>query len=214
MFFLKDALGNTISVIKIDPSSAKKSEKIVIFSHGNGCDIYTFSNQLRCYAEKFGCAFVCYDYLGYGLTEGNPSEENCYSAINVVVNHYVNKVGMNNVILVGQSLGTGVTIHCANEMKWKYPIILISPYKSIARVVYDSCVTESSFSHNMFCTYKKIGLLSCPIKIIHGTNDTVINVSHGKYLYTLLKNPLDPEWREGLGHNNIYLEERDIVPML
>ncbi len=165
--------------------------KIIIFSHGNGCDIFTFSEKLYEYAEMFGCTIVCYDYAGYGLTKGTPSEENCYDAIEAVTNHYVENEGMNNVMIIGQSLGTGVVVHYANETNWKSPIVLMSTYKSIGRVVCDSSITESSFKHNMFCTYNKIYKLTCPVKIIHSTNDQIINVSHGKDLYDEFKNPLE-----------------------
>lgn len=201
----------------IEVSRCNKShpnEKIIIFSHGNASDIYTFYRQLCNYSTNLGVKIICYDYPGYGLSTGNLNEENCYSAIEEVVNHYIKKVGEANIILVGQSLGTGITVNYANNHNWKYPIVLISPYKSIARVICDTCVPESSFRHNMFKTYVKIENLECPVKLIHGTNDTVIPIHHSQYLYDRLKYPMSPSWKQGVGHNDIYLELSDMENIL
>lgn len=211
LFTLNSDTGNDISVIEIDKN---KNNKVLIFSHGNGCDIYTCYSMLNEYAEKFGVKVVCYDYPGYGLSTGKSSEENCYDAINCVIKHYEKSIDKKNIILVGQSLGTGVTVNYALDNKWLSPIILISPYKSIGRVICDSSITESSFKHNMFKSYVKVEKLDCPVRIIHGYNDNLIPISHGQYLYSKLKNPLKPSWKFGCGHNNIYLEHDDMIDIL
>ena len=55
---------------------------------------------------------VAFDYQGYGLSEGEPSESACYQDLACVVD-YVNRALLTpnrNIYLVGQSLGTGVVI--------------------------------------------------------------------------------------------------------
>ena len=41
--------------------------------------------------------------------------------------------------------------------------------------------------------------------IIHGTEDEVIDFSHGVALYQRCVNPVEPLWVEGAGHNDVEL---------
>lgn len=81
-----------------------KSEHIIIFSHGNGCDIYTFYNYLKLLAENLNVLVVSYDYPTYGISEGDLNEKTCSQALSDVVSHYLK--WSNKILLVGQSLGT------------------------------------------------------------------------------------------------------------
>jgi pimeloyl-ACP methyl ester carboxylesterase len=215
VFSVVDKNNNSISVIEVSKHYPLSREDIVIiFSHGNASDIYTFYKQLCNYSRNLNVLMVCYDYPGYGLSTGNLSEENCYGSIESVINYYSKKINKKNIILVGQSLGTGVTVNYAHDNNWEHPIVLISPYKSIGRVLVDSVMVESSFRHNMFKNYSKIEKLVCPVKIIHGTNDEVIPIDHGKHLYKLLKHPIVPSWKEGYGHNDICLDRNDMLDIM
>ncbi|KAM3181507.1 hypothetical protein ACTXT7_014231 [Hymenolepis weldensis] len=51
----------------------------------------------------------------------------------------------------------------------------------------------------------KVENIQSPTLVIHGTDDHVIGVHHGKELFARLPNPLDPLWVEGADHNNIEL---------
>ena len=63
-------------------------------------------------------------------------------------------------------------------------IILISPYKSVGKILYDS-----SFMNILpkFDSESKIKTVTCPAQIYHGTNDSIIDYSHGICLYNLFK---------------------------
>lgn len=117
-------------------------------------------------------------------------------------------------MLIGRSLGTGVVVNYAWRSQWISPIVLISPYKSIGRIICDYSFIDSVFNHNMFCSYNKIGELRCPVRIIHGKKDKLINISHGKALYSKLKYPLRSVWKEECDHNNITLEKEDLIDLI
>ncbi|KAJ8492259.1 hypothetical protein OPV22_013980 [Ensete ventricosum] len=51
----------------------------------------------------------------------------------------------------------------------------------------------------------KIGLVHCPILVIHGTSDEVVDCSHGKQLWELSKQKYEPLWLNGGGHCNLEL---------
>lgn len=196
----------TTSYIHIQPTR-KITNKFIVFSHGNGCDMFGMYSYLVAVANGYGCNVICYDYAGYGLSvdETNRcSEQGCYNALKYVIDDISHKFNLtlDNILLVGQSLGTGVVVdYVAKQRLWISPIMLISPYKTIARVIYDSSFVGPI---DKFLTKNKIGKLTCPVKIFHGKADKLILIEHGMELYTLLKNKsLDPVWIENADHNNI-----------
>ncbi|XP_058088463.1 uncharacterized protein LOC131235338 isoform X3 [Magnolia sinica] len=46
----------------------------------------------------------------------------------------------------------------------------------------------------------KIDLVNCPVLVIHGTADEVVDFSHGKQLWELSKEKYEPLWLSGGGH--------------
>lgn len=212
-FFLHSAeTGKHVHVLQY---SVPHATKTVILSHGNACDVYTFHPFAAWISSTYGVNAVVYDYPGYGLSLGSPSEEACNNALKVVVAHYKTKSSVENIILIGQSLGTGVTVHYAKEAQWETPIVLISPYKSISRLVNDSASSsfvEFLFTHNMFVSIDKVPHLRCPVKYIHGTCDTVIPISHSVDLFMKTRNKtLNPVWIEGADHDSVMYQLGDLL---
>lgn len=180
------------------------NKKVILFSHGNASDVLASYSYCRYLADMYGIDCVCYDYVGYGLStkEGvtNPYEEGCYDSIKIMVEHL--KEQYDTIYLMGQSLGTGVCIDYCSKNEWSTPVILISPYKSLVRVMFDTCL--SSTLDTSFNTYEKLPNVTCPVKIIHGDSDTLINISHGREIYEKLNDKsLKPYWVGGAGHNDI-----------
>jgi len=45
--------------------------------------------------------------------------------------------------------------------------------------------------------------VQCHILIIHGTNDAIINIKHGRKLYESYQGPKQSFWVEGADHNDL-----------
>ncbi|AYV76381.1 MAG: alpha/beta hydrolase family protein [Terrestrivirus sp.] len=199
------------------------SDKWVILSHGNAADIYTFYDYCNYFSTTYGVNVICYDYPGYGLTRGlnfddniEPSEYSCCKAHTVVVNYVIDtlKVNKKNIYLMGQSLGTGVVVDYVATNDWPTPIILVSPYKSLPRVILDSFCTDSLVSKHGFKSIDKISKLNCPVKIFHGLLDPFIVVQHGIDLYDNLRDKrLSMTIIDDADHNNIMgkIKEEDMM---
>lgn len=52
---------------------------------------------------------------------------------------------------------------------------------------------------------EKVSKITSPVLIIHGTEDEVIDFSHGLALYERCPKAVEPLWVEGAGHNDIEL---------
>ncbi|EEF45658.1 conserved hypothetical protein [Ricinus communis] len=48
-------------------------------------------------------------------------------------------------------------------------------------------------------------MVNCPVLVIHGTADEVVDCSHGKQLWELCKEKYEPLWITGGGHCNLEL---------
>lgn len=207
---VKSKIGNKIWMTKHIPSG--NYNKYLIYSHGNASDIYDMDNYFETICDRLNVCVIGYDYVGYGLSEGDPTEQNAYDSHEAVVNFVINelKIDPKDVILCGQSLGTGIVVDYISKNKWNSPVILISPYETIGTVVLGtSAICFSPI--DKFKSTSKISKVTCPIKIFHGEKDTLINISHAKKLYNqLINKALAPIWIPDATHNNIL----DLIDMM
>ncbi|AYV78395.1 MAG: alpha/beta hydrolase family protein [Edafosvirus sp.] len=193
----------SINAIIITPQ-IKKSDKYIIFSHGNGSNVSTHHNYLKSFSNEFGVTVICYDYPGYGLTEGEPSEDSCFESLVTIIEYVSKLTDSKNIILMGHSLGTAVIIDYVSKNKWTNPVILISPFKSIPEVYSKFHIIVYLTKKYRFDSGSKLKNVICPVKIFHGEEDKIVNISHGKYLYEHLNNKiLAPIWMPLVGHNDV-----------
>lgn len=104
------------------------------------------------------------------------------------------------MILYGQSVGSGPTLHLASRVKRLRGIVLHSAILSGLRVLYP---VKMTFWFDMYKNIDKIRHVTCPVLVIHGTKDDIVNMSHGKRLWELAKDKYDPLWVKGGGHCNL-----------
>jgi abhydrolase domain-containing protein 17 len=210
--FLKTPCNKNIAYFVIQPEKTIGNKKYILWSHSNASDLNSiyrilvqFYNQLN---REIG--IIAYDYQGYGFSDGTCSEKNCYDDIKHMVNYILCEMNVEkgNLFLFGQSLGTGIVVDFCSRNEWKTPIVLLSPYKSIARVkvnphrinVVANCLVDRL---DMFTSHYKIHALKCPIIIYHGLKDTLVYPDHSQEMYEQHKNKIILILLENAGHNNI-----------
>lgn len=183
-------------------SDGPHSNKYIIYSHGNKGNITTNFDYLLKLSDELNINIVTYDYIGYGLSEKKqPTEQGCYDSLKQIILYVKNnkRVNADDIYLVGRSLGTGVVIDYVSKNKWNTPIILISPYKNII----STYVNIYPFP-NKFNSIDKIKNIKCPIKIFHGEDDNIVDISHASELYQHVRNKkFRPTWFRGTGHADI-----------
>ncbi|MDR1057864.1 MAG: lysophospholipase [Coxiellaceae bacterium] len=92
----------------------KDAKYTLLVSHGNAEDIgYMVPFFQEMY--KRGFSVLGYDYRGYGLSEGKPSEVNTYLDIDVAYDYLVKDlhVAPENIISFGHSVGAAVALDLA-----------------------------------------------------------------------------------------------------
>jgi abhydrolase domain-containing protein 17 len=171
----------------------------VLFSHGNAEDI-GYDQDLLEQIRNAGFSVLAYDYEGYGTSEGKPSERHAYDDENAAYDFLVGMMHVqpNRIIAFGRSLGSGP----ATDLASRRPVaalILESGFMSAFRVV----TRVSILPFDRFNNLPKIKKVHCPVLIIHGTEDSVINIRHGRALFAAANEPKRAFWVEGANHNDV-----------
>ncbi|CAN1122668.1 Alpha/beta hydrolase domain-containing protein 17B [Linum perenne] len=145
-----------------------------------------------------------YDYSGYGRSSGKPTEYNTYADIDAAYNCLKEKYGVKDeeLILYGQSVGSGPTVDLASRLPTLRGVVLHSPLLSGMRVLYP---VKRTYWFDIYKNIDKISSVKSPVLIIHGTADEVVDCSHGRRLWELSKNKYEPLWISGGGHCNLEL---------
>ncbi|KAL7467176.1 hypothetical protein ACHAXS_007424 [Conticribra weissflogii] len=84
-------------------------------------------------------------------------------------------------------------------------VVLHSPFLSVIRVVLDVGFTTIG---DLFPNVDRVKDVSCPVYVIHGTDDEIVPFYHGESLFNLLPDSSKtvPFWARGASHNNIEME--------
>lgn len=174
----------------------------LLYSHGNAADLGQMHELFIELRAHLRVNIMSYDYSGYGASTGKPTELNTYYDIEAVYNCLKSQYGLKqeDVILYGQSVGSGPTLHLAARLPKLRAVVLHSAILSGIRVLYPVKLT---FWFDIFKNIDKIRHVSCPVLVIHGTNDEIVDWSHGKRLWELSKDKYEPLWVKGGGHCNL-----------
>ena len=168
-----------------------KSDKIIIFLHGNGWNIYYNKERLKIFNE-LNISAIMFDYRGYWKSDGKINkEEDIYNDAKTIYDYLINKwVKHNNIIIWGQSLGSAVGINLAQN-KDIYAIIVESAFYSMDEMASKQYpfLPTTFISNFHFKNNEKISNINSPILIIHSKNDEMINISNAKRLFENANNP-------------------------
>ncbi|KAF2317070.1 hypothetical protein GH714_011503 [Hevea brasiliensis] len=143
----------------------------LLYSHGNAADLGQMHELFIELRAHLRVNIMSYDYSGYGASSGKPSEFNTYYDIEAVYNCLKNdyEVKQEDLILYGQSVGSGPTLHLASRLQKLRGIVLHSAILSGIRVLYPA--VKMTFWFDIYKNIDKIRHVSCPVLVIHGKND-------------------------------------------
>ncbi|CAG9581664.1 unnamed protein product [Danaus chrysippus] len=178
-FYSRTSRGNRIACLFVRCSP--NARFTILFSHGNAVDLGQMSSFYLGLGTRINCNIFSYDYSGYGVSGGKPSEKNLYADIDAAWQALRTRYGISpeNIILYGQSIGTACESLFPN--------------------------TKRTWFFDAFPSIDKIPKVTSPVLVIHGTEDEVIDFSHGLAIYERCPRAVEPLWVEGAGHNDVEL---------
>jgi pimeloyl-ACP methyl ester carboxylesterase len=184
---------------------------VIVFFHGNAGNLAHRSVTFRMF-QDLGIGFIALDYRGFGNSSGRPSETNIYQDAELLVDHVLQDFDVvnNQIILYGESLGSGVATEIATRREYA-GVVLQSPYTSIADAAkrqffwlpVDLLLTER------FSNLARIDRINAPLLVIHGIDDSLFPVSMAEALMQKAKTPKTGVYLSNTGHND--LDVRDIA---
>ncbi|MEI7879541.1 MAG: alpha/beta hydrolase [bacterium] len=171
----------------------------ILHCHGNAEDIGDLHEFFEQYRSQ-GFQVYAFDYRGYGISDGKPGTIKACEDGEAALNHLVNdkKIPLNRIILHGRSVGAGVAAHLAAKHKVG-GLIMESPFVTAFRV--RTVISIAPFDR--FRNDRRIREIACPLLLIHGLNDEVIPVWHGRKLFESARVPKLAYWVPGANHNDI-----------
>ncbi|KAJ7298007.1 hypothetical protein O6H91_Y022300 [Diphasiastrum complanatum] len=198
---LRTKRGQDIVSVYVRHPSARLT---VVYSHGNAADLGQMYELFVELSMHLRVNVMGYDYSGYGASTGKPSEVNTYADITAAYECLEREYGTReeDVVLYGQSVGSGPTLDLAARLPRLKAVVLHSAILSGLRVMYP---VKRTYWFDIYKNIDKIGQVNCPILVMHGTRDEVVDCSHGKQLWDLCKNKYEPLWLKGGGHCDLEL---------
>lgn len=176
--------------IAVIQSGSAYSRKAMLYCHGNAEDIHDSTVAL----QKLGFIppdvfFAAVAYPGYGLSDGEQSEEGCYRNAHRLYEWLSCKMGFapENILVVGYSLGTGVALELAGTCPVG-AVLLQAPFLSGRRLIgFWHPGLEKALPPEVepFPSLRRIGEVRCPVAVIHGTADEVVPFEQGEKLYAV-----------------------------
>ena len=135
VFHTRTSRGNRIACMYV--KCVPNARFTILHSHGNAVDLGQMSSFYLGLGTRINCNIFSYDYSGYGVSEGKPSEKNLYADIEAAWHALRTRLGISpeNIILYGQSIGTVPTVDLASRYEVG-AVILHSPLMSGMRVAF------------------------------------------------------------------------------
>jgi hypothetical protein len=194
--------GSTVFALHVP---APEGAPTVVHFHGNGEQLAD-SGWLAQRFQEAGLGFYAVEYPGYGLAKGKgPTEEGLYAAAEVALKHLHEglRVPREQVVLQGQSLGSGVAVEMARR-GYGARLILISPYTSMMDMgaVLFPWLPVRLLARDRFDSMSKAPQVGLPVLIIHGSRDELIPAAMGQRLGIVFPQA-SVLLVEGAGHNDV-----------
>mmetsp|Transcript_79204 Transcript_79204/g.153170 ORF Transcript_79204/g.153170 Transcript_79204/m.153170 type:complete len:268 (-) Transcript_79204:97-900(-) len=202
LLYLTTELDDQIAAVHIR-RGATGSDRVILYSHGNAEDLGQRLSYLDVMSETCGADVLAYDYCGYGFSEGTPSEENCILAIDAAYEYLLDHFPPNRIVVFGRSIGTGPTVDLAMRHPEIRGVVLQSPLESCGRVVFGNTVSWVAYRFDLFRNYEKISKVSCPVLVMHGTEDKIVPWENGRAIHDACQNAVEPLWVQDVGHNDM-----------
>jgi len=177
---------------------------LILLFHGNGGTIEIRAAKAKAYIDA-GFGVLMPEYRGYGGNPGSPSEDGLYADGRAALAFTAAQgIAPDHVVLLGESLGTGVAVQMAMEQHVA-ALVLEAPYSSIADVAQGDfpLLPVWWLVRDRFDSLDKIARVRTPLFIVHGERDEVIPVRFGRTLFAAALEPKEAMWLPGAGHGVI-----------
>jgi uncharacterized protein len=185
---------------------------VVVYFHGNGGHLSMWAPIVSAVARR-GYTVVAFDYRGYGVSSGRPTERGLYRDVDAVIDYVRNKLPpvqphpthltYPTLIYWGRSLGVSMAAYAATRHA-PTGLILESGFPE-ARSLFRAAPPMALLA--LFSTYRFPAAtfmreVKAPALVMHGDADSVIPYQQGRALYEAIPGPKEFFTIRGADHND------------
>lgn len=155
---------------------------VILYFHGNAGELSRWGIVIQKFVDMDYDVLVM-DFRGYGKSTGVLSQKALYDDAQLFYNLLLKSYSENEIVVYGRSLGTTFATYVAANNHPKQ-LILEAPFYSLDEVASERfpIYPVSWVLKYHFPTYQYLKEVSCPILILHGTDDSVVNYKNGEKL--------------------------------
>ena len=164
--------------------------KTILFLHGNAGTLENRIHKINHFRDM-NINFLLVAWRGFSGNKGKPTEENLYEDARSAVKWLESKgIKENNIIIYGESLGTGIATEIAQNKNFA-GVILESPFTSMIEAAKNKYpyLPVKFLLKDKYESNKKIKNIQSPILIMHGKVDNIVPFYMGKKMYELANSP-------------------------
>jgi fermentation-respiration switch protein FrsA (DUF1100 family) len=183
------------------PAAAPRAR--IVYFHGNGGNLSNWSPILAGIVRR-GCSVLAFDYRGYGLSTGRPTERGLYRDVEAVVTYpWPHAQQQGPLIYWGRSLGAAMAA-CAATLRKPDGVIIEAGFADARSAVRGSPVLAAL---SVFATYRFpaatfVNAAGVPVLQLHGDRDSVIPIEVGRGLSVRMNVPNEFMVIAGGDHND------------
>ena len=167
-----------------------KKYKTILFLHGNAGSLENRIHKIN-HLKDINVNFLIISWRGFSGNRGNPTEKGLYEDARSAVRWLKSKgISENNIIIYGESLGTGVAVEIGQNNNFG-GIILESPFTSMvdAGKNHYPYLPIKFLLKDKYDSENKIKNIKSPILVMHGKVDDIVPFSMGQKMYELANQP-------------------------
>jgi len=182
--------------------------KTILFLHGNAGSLENRIHKIN-HFKDIKVNFLLIAWRGFNGNAGKPTEEGLYEDAKSAI-RWLNSKGIkeNNIILYGESLGTGIVTEIAQYRNFA-GIILESPFTSMIDAGKDKYpfLPIKLLLKDKYESNKKMKNINSPILVMHGKVDNLVPFHMGKKIFELANEPKYSYFSENDNHMMEYNEK-------
>lgn len=179
-------------------------DHVVVFLHGNATTVVESADKIAP-LRAAGLGVLLVEYPGFGHAAGAPAEPPIVAAALAGLDA-LSARGLrgDRIVLWGESLGTGVAtqLACARRVAG---VVLEAPFTSVATRAQEIhwWTPARWLVRDKFDNLARIGGIAAPLLIVHGEQDRVTPVAHGRRLLDAAAEPKSGVFPPLAGHADL-----------
>jgi fermentation-respiration switch protein FrsA (DUF1100 family) len=158
---------------------------LLMFMHGNGEIVDYWPDEFTA-PRAWGSGVLLVEYPGYGRAPGLPSEQSITETMLALYDWAAHRPGIDpkRIVAYGRSLGGGAAVRLAVNRPVA-GLILESTFTSVADFA-AGYLAPAFLVRDRFDSRTTLAAYRGPLLVIHGVQDALVPVAHGRELATLV----------------------------